>query len=240
MANSLGYSEITIQAVGMDHSQACLNAAKAAGAACVVDCSVHVDRGMFKNRGRLKKGDYLETALQHVRMLVSITDRETFDYGAQVVLSQWKTDGEEEFADWFESVYLAEDWDGGSFFAGAGGVPGSAKDFYVARVTNVITGIIHHNQCDESLFRSIKRNLKMKASVEHFFEHSIPEMLHHLAINYSVSAVCRGTEDQITRVRDGHIHRDVLEKALLYCQAFSSNSLRVWILIIITTHISHC
>ena len=43
LAACLSYTEISIQAVGMDHSQASMNAAKAAGAACVVDCSVHVD-----------------------------------------------------------------------------------------------------------------------------------------------------------------------------------------------------
>ena len=88
-------------------------------------------------------------------------------------------------------------------------------------------GISHHNQCDESLFRSIKRELKTKATVEHFFEHSIPDMLRHLALSYSVPVVCRGTTDQRSRVQNGHIHRDVLEKALLYCQSFRQNSIKV-------------
>jgi hypothetical protein len=72
-----------------------------------VDCYGHVDRGMMKSRGQLKKSAYIETA----RMLSKITDRGICDRGMEIVLAEWRFQRENEFADWFESVYLAEDWD---------------------------------------------------------------------------------------------------------------------------------
>jgi hypothetical protein len=52
IAHGLGFTNLTIAAVGMDHSQPMRNAAKSAGAERVVDCYIHVDRGMMKNRGK--------------------------------------------------------------------------------------------------------------------------------------------------------------------------------------------
>ena len=93
----------------------------------------------MKNRGRLKKQDYLITAQEDLRMLIKITDRDIFDYGVQVVVAGWRNDGEDDFADWFEHVYLADDWDGGSFFAGAGGVPG--KYIFVIYIMHILTDV---------------------------------------------------------------------------------------------------
>jgi hypothetical protein len=183
----------------MDHSKALRNAAKSAGAEFVVDCYIHVDCGMMKNRGKLKKSAYIETARDHIRMLSKITDRGIFDRGImEIVLAEWRFQRENEFADWFESVYLAEDWDLGSFHAGAGGYP----------------GIPNHNQCDESLFRAIKRIIRTKATVEYFFERSVPDMLAHLALHFSFDSINRGVADQRLRITTGHLHRDTLESAL--------------------------
>jgi hypothetical protein len=55
MAKVLGFCDVTIAAVGMDHCQAARNAAKDAGAESVVDCFIHVDRCMLKNRGKLNR-----------------------------------------------------------------------------------------------------------------------------------------------------------------------------------------
>jgi hypothetical protein len=198
IAKGLGFANLSIAAVGMDHSQALHNAAKTAGAEFMVDCYIHVDRGMMKNRGKLKKSAYIETARDHIRMLSKITERSIFDRGMEIVLAEWRFQHEDEFADWFEGVYLAEDWDLGSFHAGAGGYP----------------GIPNHNQCDESLFRAIKRVIRTKATVEYFFERSVPDMLTHLALHFSFDSINRGVEDQRLRVTTGHLHRDTLESAL--------------------------
>jgi hypothetical protein len=76
----------------------------------------------------------------------------------------------------------------------------------------------HHNNCDESLFRSIKRVLKTKATVEHFFEKSVPDMLYHITLQYCGRPYSRGVRDQLGRIQDGHIHRDMMEKAIQYCR----------------------
>jgi hypothetical protein len=211
IAHGLGFTNLSIAATGMDHSQALRNAAKAAGVENVVDCYVHVDRGMMKNRGKLHDSAYIEAARSHIRMLAKITDKAIFDRGMDIVLAEWRCQGEHAFADWFESVYLAEDWEHGSFHAGAGGFP----------------GIPNHNQCDESLFRAIKRVIRTKATVEYFFERSVPDMLAHLDLNFSFDAISRGVENQQEKIKLGHIHRDIVEKALEYCRQDDKNIYRV-------------
>lgn len=79
-----------------------------------------------------------------------------------------------------------------------------------------LTGISHHNQCDESLFRSIKRVIRTKATVEHFWERSVPDLLQHESLHFAFDSVSRGAEDQEARLETGHIHRDILEKAQMF------------------------
>lgn len=90
------------------------------------------------------------------------------------------------------------------------------------RLLTSFTGIAHHNQCDESLFRSIKRIIQTKATVEHFWERSVPESLH-----FACDSVNRGAQDQLARVQTGHIHRDILEKAMMYLNHADKNILMV-------------
>jgi hypothetical protein len=71
MAAVLGFRDVTIATVGMEHYQAARNTVKS-----VVDCYIHVDRCM------LKRSDYIPTAREHIRMLAKITDREIFQRGA--------------------------------------------------------------------------------------------------------------------------------------------------------------
>jgi hypothetical protein len=115
--------------------------------------------------------------------------------------------GEGVFADWFEFIYVPEAWDNGCFFAGAAGAP----------------GMPNHNQCDESLNRSIKRFVITKASVEHWIGVSIPDMLQHFRLHYSFRTISRGAVDQLHRIKTGHIHRDVLEKAQCLVLASEKN-----------------
>jgi hypothetical protein len=57
MAEALGFCDVTIAAVGMDHCEAARNAAKAACAESVVDWFIYVDRCMLKNWGKLNRSD---------------------------------------------------------------------------------------------------------------------------------------------------------------------------------------
>lgn len=99
-----------------------------------------------------------------------------------------------------------------------------------------LTGIGHYNQCDESLFRSIKRIIRTKATVEHFWERSVPELLQHESLHFAHDSVYRGAQDQRTRVQTGHIHRDILEKAMMYLNHADKNILMVCI----PVSISYC
>jgi L-lactate utilization protein LutB len=74
LAGTLGFSSLTIQAVGMDHSYSIRNAAiDTGGAEGVVDCSIHIDRRIMKNRDKLQNPKNLDTVRSHFRMLVMIT-----------------------------------------------------------------------------------------------------------------------------------------------------------------------
>jgi hypothetical protein len=81
----------------MDHCEAARNAAKAACPESVVDCFVHVDRCMLKNRGKLNRSDYISTAREHIRILAKITDRDVFQRGADVVMAEWRCNHENVF-----------------------------------------------------------------------------------------------------------------------------------------------
>jgi hypothetical protein len=85
----------------------------------------------------------------------------------------------------------------------------------IINVMTWVTGIPNHNQCDESRFRSLKRIVRSKANLEHFFERFIPNiMLHHLTLYFRVDTVsCGYVSDQEGLIANGHIHREVLEKA---------------------------
>jgi hypothetical protein len=77
-----------------------------------------------KKKVQDSKKIFLDAAREDVRMLSAITDREIFQRGVEVVLADWRYHQQDAFADWFESVYLCDAWDNGSFFAGAGDRPG--------------------------------------------------------------------------------------------------------------------
>jgi hypothetical protein len=110
----------------------------------------------------------------------------------------------------FQSVYLADDW---QWFIprGAGGYP----------------GIPNHNQCDESFFTAIKRIIRTKATVEYFFERSVPDMLAHLDPLFSFERISGGVEAQQELIVQGHIHRDTVEKAMEYCRQGEKNIYKV-------------
>ena len=124
----------------MDHSRAIRNAVRQHSEyTVIIDCRIHVARGMLKNKHRLVSAEYGEVAHRHFTLLHSIGSRELFDAFKTIVLRTWREAGEDAYADWFESVYLAEAWDGGCFFAGVAGIP----------------GVANHNQCIKSYFRYV-------------------------------------------------------------------------------------
>jgi hypothetical protein len=55
MAEALGFRDVTIAAVGMDHC-------KAACPEFVVDAFIHLDRCMLKNQDKLNRPDNISTA----------------------------------------------------------------------------------------------------------------------------------------------------------------------------------
>lgn len=52
-----------------------------------------------------------------------------------------------------------------------------------------------------------------KATMERFFDKSIPKMLQHITLHYSFPVVLREEENQRQRICNGHIHRDLLNSA---------------------------
>jgi hypothetical protein len=208
ISKAWGYENISYAAIGMDHSNAIkLAVMTEAPDAHIVDCSIHVDRGFKKNSIRLLKKEHYETFRGHLRMMKSITDEDLFRLFTTCVMADWRKKKEFPFAEWFEEVYLNTNWRDGCFYAGAARSP----------------GMPNHNQCDEAMNRSLKRVMKKKASVEHFIEVSLPDMLQHLRLHYSFRSINRGPIDQLQRLRDGHIHRDVLEKAQTLILASQKN-----------------
>jgi hypothetical protein len=77
-----------------------------------------------KKKVQDSKKVFIDAAREDVRMLSAITDREIFQRGVEFVLADWRYHQQDAFADWFESVYLCDAWDNGSFFAGAEDRPG--------------------------------------------------------------------------------------------------------------------
>jgi hypothetical protein len=76
-----------------------------------------------------------------------------------------------------------------------------------------------------------------RATTEFFIKQSIPDMLSHIRLHYSYEErkVVRDCADPLVRVRDGHIHRDVLAKAndlLLDAKKnikhYKGNGLHIW------------
>jgi hypothetical protein len=75
LAGTLGFPSLAMQAVEVDHSYSIRNAAiDTGGAEGVVDCSIHVNRGIVKNRDKLQNPENLDTVRRHFRMLVMFTN----------------------------------------------------------------------------------------------------------------------------------------------------------------------
>lgn len=229
LAAKLGYTGVHIQCASMDHSFAIMNGAKERESEIrIVDCSVHVKRGMRKNLSRLIDTDLIDDFIKDVKVIVYIyvlllytnihmqrlakmTDQNHFHYCKAAMLAGWRKQEEEAFTDWFEEIYCDEAWGGGTFNVGASGLPG---------VTN-------HQQVIESFFKSLKGVMYPKATVSFFFENCIPRLLQHVRLHYSHSFVLRECLDQRRRVKDGHLHREILSKAEAILQDPTKNLKKV-------------
>jgi hypothetical protein len=142
VVDRLGNPNVHICAVGMDHCEAIRNAPQAGGTVGVevrvVDCIVHIERYLIihqnllvargaadeEEEGEETKGHknkkekvplFLDASQEDAKMLSAINDREIFQWGVDVVLSDWRYHQQDAFADWFESVYLCDAWDNGAF-----------------------------------------------------------------------------------------------------------------------------
>mmetsp|Transcript_631 Transcript_631/g.1060 ORF Transcript_631/g.1060 Transcript_631/m.1060 type:complete len:102 (-) Transcript_631:1119-1424(-) len=92
----------------MDHCKASLNGLlDVEPSATAVDCNIHVLRGMAKNKHRLVNKLYLDTAIGHAKMLRAISERRIFILMRDAVVREWRSNGEDDYADWFCKVYLA-------------------------------------------------------------------------------------------------------------------------------------
>jgi hypothetical protein len=87
VAENTGYHRISIASVQMDHSRAIRNAVRQHSEyTVIIDCRIHVARGMLKNKHRLVSAEYGEVAHRHFTLLHSIGSRELFDAFKTVVL----------------------------------------------------------------------------------------------------------------------------------------------------------
>jgi len=76
-----------------------------------------------------------------------------------------------------------------------------------------IPGVGNYNQLAEVLFSSIKTVVSTKATTENFIRQSIPFMLTHLRLTFEVVQVIRDCSSQKHRVKNCHVHRDILNAA---------------------------
>ena len=94
-------------------------------------------------------------------------------------------------------LLLGDNRNRGSFHIGASGIP----------------GVGNHNQLAEVLFNSIKTVVSTKATTENFIRQSILSILIHLRLTFEVVQVIRDCSSQKHRVKNCHIHRDILNAA---------------------------
>jgi hypothetical protein len=106
---------------------------------------------------------------------------------------------EDVFAAWFEDIYLNDDWDNGFFHAGL-------EACRVSLRTTSATGAY-----SDPL--SALSGLWLRGT---FLERPIPALLQHESLHFAHDIVNRGAEDRLARVQTGHIHRNILEKAMMY------------------------
>ena len=170
---------------------------------------------------RLYDIDYISNIQEDFKLLKSITSTRLFDMALDLTLKKWYGHGETVFADWFKKIYCHEGWHGGrSFMASAAGIHVCAYMFLMLHLVcfyicmNIgIPGAANHNQAEESLWRALKRHLNIRATMEYFVAHSIPDMLRAIRLQYSHYVVTRQCNNQIHRIKNGHLHRDTLNNA---------------------------
>jgi hypothetical protein len=175
IARGLGFTNLSIAATGMGHSQALRNAAKDAGVENVVNSYVRVDRGMMKNRGKLNDTAYIDTARNHIRMLAKIT-------GKQYFIVEWKLSSRS-----------------GGVNARMPLQRGSNRCIW-QRIGNMVHSTLAQvvipefritiSAMNPSFERSSDRAIK-RITVEYFFERSVPDMLAHLDLNFSFDTISR-------------------------------------------------
>ena len=137
------FEEEAVLGVGrQDHSYAILNAFESHGVEVKANCYVHLKRGVLTHRSTLHSADYFNEVekdievchLQTKRFRIELLTKgiiyiliikihiNKYDTYTAAMIAKWKTDGEDDFAEWFKSTHLHLKWD--NWFIGAPGMPG--------------------------------------------------------------------------------------------------------------------
>jgi hypothetical protein len=128
-----------------------------------------------------------------------------------VVLADWRENlNEDVFAAWFEDIYLNDDW----------ATDLSMRVLEACRVSLRTTSATRAYSDPLSALSGLW--LRWNS-----FGAPVPELLQHESLHFAHDIVNRGAEDQLARVQTGHIHRDILEKAMMYLNHADKNILMV-------------
>lgn len=135
LATSYGHPNVKIISHAQDHSNSISNAFHdhSPDSNCV-DCYAHMVRKTGEKVAFLRDSEYYDSVVypQIVQMSKSATKEILMRLGNAAV-AQWRKDGEDTYAKWFEDIYLADQWCG--FYGTASGVPG------IGRTNNPLEGV---------------------------------------------------------------------------------------------------
>jgi hypothetical protein len=86
----------------------------------LVTCWPHMKRKSGEQKSRLKVRAYYDTHVAiHINWLQEARSSEQFSAMVALCVDMWRQDGEDEYVDWFEEIYLQSPWN--SWFASAAG-----------------------------------------------------------------------------------------------------------------------
>lgn len=96
----------------LDHAACIANAYKAVWPdITLLDCYPHVARKCREKSGLLTPPDYYKTNIEtNIRQLHHTRSTEEFKAVAKLCTERWRADGQDDYANWFENIYLSEPW----------------------------------------------------------------------------------------------------------------------------------
>lgn len=104
--------ELKVRFGSLDHAAYIANAYEAVWPGVVLlDCYAHVARKCREKVSLLKQRDYYETNIAvNIKQLHVARSTDQFKALARLCVAHWRADGEHDYSDWFEKVYLHERW----------------------------------------------------------------------------------------------------------------------------------